>query len=64
MTCDMGGKNYSDMRHGPFLNSTCDIGENKQQRHATLPFRILRKSTCDIEDPHQGPQEEAAVVER
>ena len=44
-TCDIelsdmrqGGKNYSDMGHGLFLNLTCDIVENKRQRHATLPF--------------------------
>ena len=44
-TCDIrlndmrhGSKNDSDLRHGYFLNSTCDIGENKRQRHVTLPF--------------------------
>ena len=33
-----GGKNYSDMGHSLFLNLTCDIVENKRQRHVTLPF--------------------------
>ena len=33
-----GGKKDSDMRHDYFLNSTCDIGENKRQRHATETF--------------------------
>ena len=34
-----GLTNHSDMGHGLFLNSTCDIGENKRQGHVTLPFR-------------------------
>ena len=33
-----GGKYHSDMRHSLFLNSTCDIGENKRKGHATLPI--------------------------
>ena len=28
----------TDMRPCHFLNSTCDMGINKRQRHATLPF--------------------------
>ena len=32
------GNIYSDMQHSTFLNSTCDIRENKRQRHVTLPF--------------------------
>ena len=31
-------KNDSDMGHAHFLNSTCDMEENKRQRHVTLPF--------------------------
>ena len=31
-----GGKKDIDMRHGYLLNSTCDMVENKRQRHATL----------------------------
>ena len=27
-----GGKKDSDMRHGHFLNLTCDMVENKRQR--------------------------------
>ena len=45
LTCDArlsdmryGGKQDSDTRHGYFLNSTCDMVENKRQRHATLPL--------------------------
>ena len=38
MTCDIGAKNCSDMGHSHFLNPTCDIGGNKRQGHATLPF--------------------------
>ena len=33
-----GLKNYSEMGHDLFLNSTFDIGINKGQRHATLAF--------------------------
>ena len=43
-----GGKNYSDMGHGLFLNSTCNIGENKQQGHATLLF-------FNFDTRHWGP---------
>ena len=32
------GLKYSDMRHSHYLNSTCDIGENKCQRDVTLQF--------------------------
>ena len=54
-TCDIslndmrhGGKKDSDMRHGYFLNSTSDMVEDKQQRHATLPFH-------KIDMQHWGP---------
>ena len=42
-----------DMRHCHFLDLTCDMGINKQQRHATLPFlKIDRRHG----DPHvKGP---------
>ena len=43
-----GGKTYSDTTHRYCLNSTCDVVENKRQRHATLPFS---KSTCDMGTP-------------
>ena len=33
-----GHLRHSDMRHDNFLNSTGDMGINKQQRHATLAF--------------------------
>ena len=33
-----GGKNYSDMGHGLFSNSTFDMGINKRQRRVTLAF--------------------------
>ena len=36
-----GAKNYSDMWESLFLNSTCDIRENKRQWHATLPFLLI-----------------------
>ena len=39
------GKKDSDMRHGFFLNSTCDVVENKRQRHVTLPFSRNRHAT-------------------
>ena len=48
-----GFQNYSDMRQGHFLNSTCDMGINKRQRHATFGFLKIDRR---YEDPHQGPQ--------
>ena len=36
------------MRHGYFLNSTCDMVENKRQRHETLSF-------LKIDVRHRGP---------
>ena len=49
-----GGKNYSDMGHSLFLNSTCDIEENKRQGHATLPFLKFNMR-------HWGPQSRAPI---
>ena len=42
------GKNYTDMGHSRFLNSTCDIGEisDRDMRHC-----YFLKSTCNIGDP-------------
>ena len=48
-----GGKHYSDMGHSLFLNSTCDILENKQQGHATLPF--LKFNMRHRGPPIKGP---------
>ena len=41
-------KNCSDKGHRLFLNSTCDIGDNKWQGKQHCQFL---KSTCDIGDP-------------
>ena len=58
-----GAKNHNDMGHSLFLNSTCDIGENKRQGHETWPFPKIDmrhgdflNSTCDIglSDMRQG----------
>ena len=39
-----GHESHSDMRHDHFLNSICDMGINKRQRHATLIFlKIYRR---------------------
>ena len=46
------GKKYGDMGHSPFLNSTCDIRENKQERHVALPFH-----KNDLQ--HRGPPSRA-----
>ena len=35
VTCDRKIKNDSEMRHANFLNSICDVEENKRQRHVT-----------------------------
>ena len=40
-------KNYNDMRQDHFLNWTCDIGINKQQRHATLSFLKIDRRQGD-----------------
>ena len=50
-----GGKKYSDMGHSLFLNSTCDIEENKRQGHATLPF--LKFDIRHWGPPIKGPSE-------
>ena len=49
-----GGKMDSDMRHGYFLNSTCDMVENKGQRHATSDF-------LKIDMRHQVPPSRAPL---
>ena len=55
VTCDMGGGlKCSDMEHCYFLSVTCDIEENKRQRHATLPF-------LEIDMRHWGPPSRAPV---
>ena len=61
LTCDIslselrhGGKKYTDMKHGYFLNSTCNIGEDKRQRHATLPFHKIDMRHWG--PPIKGPQ--------
>ena len=48
-----GGKNYSDMGHSLFFNSTCDVVENKRQGHATLPF--LKFDMRHWGPPSRGP---------
>ena len=52
-----GGKQDSDMRHGYFLHSTCDMVENKGQRHATLAF-------LKIDMRHQDPPSRASIKQR
>ena len=46
-----GGKKDSDMRHDYFLNSRCDIGGIKRQRHVTLAFLEI-----DMRHRDPGPQ--------
>ena len=46
-----GGKKDSDMRHGYFLNSSCDMVEKKNR---DMRQRHLKKLTCDIRTPRQG----------
>ena len=45
----------SDILHCHFLNSTCYMGINKRQRHATLPFLKIDRGHWDPPPPHQGP---------
>ena len=53
-----GFNKYSDKRQGYSLNSTCGMGINKRQRHATLAFlKIDRRHG----DPHQGPLQAITV---
>ena len=33
-----GSPKYSNMRHGYFVNLTCDMGKNQRHRHAMLTF--------------------------
>ena len=47
-------KKDSDIRHAHFLNSTCDTGENKRQRHVTLPFLKIDMGHGDP-PPVKGP---------
>ena len=47
-----GGKKDTDMRHGYFLNLTCDMVENKGHRHPTLAF-------LKIDMQHQDPPSRA-----
>ena len=51
------GYKRSDMGHNHFLNSTCDIEENKRQRRATLPFLKM-----DMRPPIKGPQIEDHII--
>ena len=44
----------SDMRHCHFLNLTCHMGINKQQRHETLPFLKIDRRHGDP-PPVKGP---------
>ena len=48
-----GLKNCSDMGHRLFLNSTWDIGDNKRQGYATLPF--LKIDMQHLGPPIKGP---------
>ena len=50
-----GSKHDSDMRVIHFLKSTCDMEENKRQRHVTLPFLKIDMRHGDP-PPRQGPQ--------
>ena len=51
------------MQQGYFLNSTCDIGINKRQRHATLAFlKIDRRHGNPPPPPAKGPQAAAVAV--
>ena len=43
------------MGHSHFLNSTCDIGENKRQRHETLSF-------FKVDMQHQGSLGETFIT--
>ena len=47
-----GFQEYSDMRQGCFLNTTCDMAINKRQTHATSAFF---KSAGDMGTPVKGP---------
>ena len=61
MTCDRRVKNYSDMCHSLFLNSTCDMGINKRQRHATLAFLKIDRRHGD--PPSRGDQRDSGGVQ-
>ena len=47
-----GFQNYTDMRQGHFLNSTCDIGINKDRDMKHKHFLNLKG---DIGTPIKGP---------
>ena len=56
-----GGYKSSDMGHSLVLNLTCDIEENKRQRHAALPFVKINVSYWRLHlywAPGQGQQTE------
>ena len=48
MTCDVGSKDIVTLDIPFSLYSTCDIGENRRQSYATLPF-------FKIDMQHWGP---------
>ena len=52
-TCDRG-LTSNNMGYSLFLNSTCDIGGNKRQGHATLPF-------LEIDLPHWSAPSSAPI---
>ena len=58
-----GGKKCSDMGHSLYLNSTCEIGENKWQRRATLPFlKIDMRHRGPPSRPHQVPSSSSHIL--
>ena len=50
-----GSKNYSDMGHSLFLNSTFDMGIYKRQGHAILAFLKIDMWHGDHPPPVKGP---------